>query len=324
MSEERFLLTGSMGCIGSWVLRLLLDEGVPVVATDLDLTPTRPALLMNESELRDIQWQQLDVTDQNAVNKAVADNGITHIIHLAGLQIPFCRANPSLGAAVNVVGTVNVFEAARGNYVKGLSYASSLAALGPPEMYPDRPIKDDVRLEAETLYGVYKTCNEQTARVYWKEWEIGSIGLRPYNVYGVGRDQGLTSDVAKSILATAAGRDFTIRYNGPLALQHAKDVADAFIKCARKQFQGASICNMRNDVMSVEDFIEKLVGLYPEARVTCKDMALPYPADLDDSGLAGILGSVPHTPMETAIVEDMALYKSLIERDAIDLKQLDV
>ena len=150
-SEEKFLLTGSMGCLGAWVLRQLVSEGVSVVATDLSTDPVRPRLLLSEEELETISWQQLDVTDADAVSRMVAENGINRIVHLAGMQIPFCKANPSLGAAVNVQGTVNVFEAARASNVKGVSYASSAAAFGPPELYPETPIPDDAPLLSTCL-----------------------------------------------------------------------------------------------------------------------------------------------------------------------------
>jgi len=322
-TDEKFLLTGSMGCIGAWVLRQLVDEGVQVVATDVSTDPVRPRLLLSDEEIDSITWQTLDVTDKSAVAKAVGDNGINRIVHLAGMQIPFCKADPSLGAAVNVQGTINIFEAARQHNVKGLTYASSAAAFGPPELYPDTPIADDVPLLSTTLYGVYKVANERSAKVYWDDWQVGSVGLRPYNVYGVGRDQGLTSDVAKAILATAAGRPFHIRYSGPIALQHAKDIAAMFIGCARAEVQGAPVCNVRNDVTDIESFVDVLKQVEPKADVTFETNLLPFPADYDDSGLRGVLGKVPHTPLAQAIGEDLVLYRDLVERSAIDLGQLD-
>ena len=131
MYDERFLVTGAAGCVGAWVLKHLTDEGASVLATDMSEDRARPTLLMSDAALDRVAWSRLDVTDTAAVLRAVAETGITRIIHLAGLQVPFCRANPPLGAAVNVVGTVNIFEAARHEDVRGLAYASSLAALGP-------------------------------------------------------------------------------------------------------------------------------------------------------------------------------------------------
>ncbi len=324
MPNETFLITGSMGCIGAWVLRNLVDEGVNVVATDLATEPTRPRLLLADDELAQITWEKLDVTDVKTVNNMVAQHNVTHIIHLAGLQVPFCRANPSLGSAVNVVGTVNIFEAARHNGVKGLAYASSLAVLGPADNYPDRPVKDDVPLLPTTLYGVYKVANEGTAQIFWQDWQVGSVGLRPYIVYGVARDQGMTSDIAKAILATAAGRPFHIRFDGPIALEHANDVAQMFIGAARAEYQGATACNLRNDVVDVAEFVAVLKALYPHAQVTFEQNApLPFPADLDDSGLRTILGGMPYTPLKAAIQQDMARFTKLLDAGQIDLGQLD-
>ena len=326
MSEETFMLTGSMGCIGAWTLRNLVHEGVRVVATDLATDPVRPRQVMSEEELSHVEFAKLDVTDLNAVKSLVADKGVTHIIHLAGLQVPFCRANPSVGAAVNVVGTVNILEAARANWgqVKGISYASSLAVLGPAHYYAEAPVEDDAPLLPATLYGVYKQANEWTARIYWQDWQIPTIGLRPYIVYGVARDQGMTSDIAKALMAVAAGRPYHIRFGGPVALQYANDLARIFINTARSGYQGATACNLRNDVVDVADFVAKVQAHYPHAQLTYNaDNLLPFPYDLDDSGLQGILGTVPHTPLEQAIDETVAMFKTLIAENLIDLKQLD-
>lgn len=324
---ETFLVTGAFGCIGSWILRNLVDENVQVVAVDLATDPVRPRLLLSPEELEQITFVQADTTDLSAVQRVVETHQITHIIHLAGLQIPACKANPSLGAQVNVVGTVNIFEAARHNWgqVKGLTYASSVTVLGPADLYPQRPVTDDVFTHPETLYGVYKQTNEHTARLYWQDWQVGSVGLRPYIVYGVGRDQGLTSDIAKAILAAAAERPFYIKFGGPIALQHANDVAQIFIGAARANYQGAPACNLRNDVIDVGDFVAMLRQEVPNAQVTYeKDHLLPFPADLDDGGLQDILGGVPHTPLDSAIRQTLDHFTKLLSEERVNLSQLDV
>jgi UDP-glucuronate 4-epimerase len=324
--SDTFMLTGSMGCIGAWALRNLVAEGTKVVATDLSTEPVRPRLVMSPAELEQVTFVKLDVTDLNAVKNLVGEYGVTHIIHLAGLQVPFCRANPSVGASVNVVGTVNIFEAARAHWgqVKGLAYASSLAVLGPADLYPERPVPDDVTRAPATLYGVYKVANEETARIYWQDWQIPSIGLRPYIVYGVARDQGMTSDIAKALLAVAAGQPFHIRFGGPVGLQYADDVAQILIQCARSGFQGATSCNLRNDIVEVGDFVARVQAKYSEAQITYNaDNLLPFPYDLDDSGLQRILGKVPHTKLDQAIDETVAMFRRLLEDGLVELKQLE-
>ncbi|MFT5112066.1 MAG: UDP-glucuronate 4-epimerase [Parasphingorhabdus sp.] len=324
MSNEVFLVTGAMGCIGTWVLRHLLDQKANVLATDLSETPERAHLVMTEDEVASINWAKLDVTDHKAVNRLVADNGVTHIVHLAGLQIPFCKANPVVGAAVNVLGTVNVLEAARHNNVQGISYASSLAALGPDSCYPDKPVKDDVTPIPVSLYGVYKVANEGTAKIYWQDWQIGSVGLRPYIVYGVARDQGMTSDIAKAVLAAAAGKPYHIRFSGQVALQYASDTAETFIHSARANYQGSAVCNLRGDVLEVSQFVDILKQICPSARITFEASApLPFPSDLDDSGIRSILGSLPHTPLEESIKIDLGRFENLLSAGKVNLSQLE-
>ena len=68
---------------------------------------------MSPDELAGVTFVAGDITDLALVERTFDEHGITNVIHLAALQVPFCRANPPLGALVNVVGTVNVFEAVK-------------------------------------------------------------------------------------------------------------------------------------------------------------------------------------------------------------------
>lgn len=306
------------------MLRHLTDSGLQVIATDVDLDPVRPGLVMSKDELATIQWEKLDVTDHAAVQALVSTNAVTNIIHLAGLQIPFCKANPSLGAAVNVTGTINMLEAARNNAVQGFSYASSIGVMGPDSLYKEKPIKDDAPLLASTLYGVYKAANESSAKVYWQDWQVPSVGLRPYCVYGVGRDQGMTADLAKAVLAIAADKPFHIRFDGMVAMQHASDVAKMFIDAASGSFKGATVCNLRGDVISVEDYVAVLKSEFPNAQITYeKNSALPYPADLDDSGLLSILPKSSYMSLTDGLKQDMRHFKRLLADNLVDLEQLN-
>ncbi len=327
-ATSRFLITGSMGCIGAWVLRNLLDDGAHIVATDLsipdDKSTTRPGLLLDNDELARVHWQSLDVTDANAVNSLVSEHKPTHIVHLAGLQIPFCKADPTMGAMVNVVGTVNVFEAARNNNVRGLTYASSVGVLGAPELYPDRALTDADLPMPNNLYGVYKMANENTAKVYWQDWQVGSVGLRPYVVYGAGRDQGMTADLAKACLAVAAGKPFHIRFDGPVTVQHANDVARIFIDSASVEYQGAGVFNLRNDVIEVAEFVALVKELYPDANITFEqNNPLPFPADFDDAGIQGVLQRVAHTPLKKAITSDVEHFTQLLNSGRLTTESLN-
>ena len=124
------LVTGAGGCIGSWVVALLFKAKIPLVAFDLSQETHRLKLLLSDSEINKIKWITGDIVDTKNIDNVIRDNNIQSIIHLAALQVPFCAADPVNGAKVNVVGTVNIFEAARQYGLRRLTYTSSVAAHG--------------------------------------------------------------------------------------------------------------------------------------------------------------------------------------------------
>src|SRR5438128_7244121 len=157
----RVLLTGGYGCIGSWIVKNLLERGDQAWIYDLKEDPRRLRLILAEENVREVGFIQGDVTDLPTLRKAINRHGITHVVHLAGLQVPVCRADPLLGAKVNVLGTLTVFEAVKslGAQIKRLVYASSAAVFGPPQDYPPGPLADTVPLTPTTHYGYFKVCN---------------------------------------------------------------------------------------------------------------------------------------------------------------------
>ena len=214
MTNDRFLVTGALGCIGAWTVKLLADEGVPLWTYDLPTSMHRVNLLMNQDSIAKVNWIQGDILDRETFETTVVENRITHIIHLAALQLPFVRADPIQGAQVNVVGTGIVLETCNRHktQVTSLVYASSAGVYGPAENYPPGPLSHNAPHFPGSLYGAFKHCNEEQARIYWQDYQIRSIGLRPYVIYGPGRDQGITSTPSKAMVAAAAGRSYEISY----------------------------------------------------------------------------------------------------------------
>src|SRR5947207_7881669 len=156
----RVLLTGGYGCIGSWIVRNLHERGDQAWIYDLKEDPRRLRLLLSEEQVQQVPFVRGDVTDLAGLREAIRRHQISHVVHLAGLQVPTCRADPMLGAKVNVLGTLAVFEAVRelAGQVERLVYASSAAVFGPPERYPAGAAGDDSPLSPGTHYGVFKCC----------------------------------------------------------------------------------------------------------------------------------------------------------------------
>ncbi|MFM8270893.1 MAG: NAD-dependent epimerase/dehydratase family protein, partial [Gemmata sp.] len=94
----RVLITGGYGFIGAWIIRNLLARGAQVWVYDLREDARRLKLILPEREVAKVTFVLGDVTDLGALSKAVSSHKISHVVHLAGLQVPTCRADPLLGA----------------------------------------------------------------------------------------------------------------------------------------------------------------------------------------------------------------------------------
>lgn len=325
MRTERFLVTGAMGCIGAWTVKRLVDENVPVWAYDLPGEPRRLRLIMDDRALKKVSWVEGDIADQHHFERTVADNGITHIVHLAALQIPFVRSDPVLGARVNVVGTAVVLETAKrfGQQVRGVSYASSIAAYGPPELYPDEPLAHDAPLMPSTMYGVYKQANEGMARVYWQEHGVHSVGLRPYVVYGPGRDQGMTSTPTKAMLAAAVGRRYRISYGGTGVFHYGNDTAEAFIRAARSRLGGASAYNLGGSTISMSEIVAAIEAVVPEMKghITFEPKQLPFPPTVDSRILDEALGRMHWIPFVDGVRQTIEIFRSAVKAGNLDVEK---
>jgi nucleoside-diphosphate-sugar epimerase len=325
----RVLLTGGYGCIGSWIVRRLLARGDQAWIYDLRQDPRRLRLILPEEQVRQVGFVQGDVTDLDGLKRALGEHGISHVVHLAGLQVPTCRADPMLGAKVNVLGTLAVFEAVKAlaAQVQRLVYASSAAVFGPQNDYPNArgPLPDDVKLSPTTHYGYFKCCNEGNARVYYLDHGLSSIGLRPWTVFGVGRDFGMTSEPTRAIKALALGRSYHISYGGWQDLQYVDDVAAAFVRCLEAPYQGAKSYNLRGHVVDLATFHEALCAVEPLARerVTFGERQIAIAYDLDDTALQRDLGPLPVTPLAEGIRQTLEAFRLLQSEGRLDTADLD-
>jgi UDP-glucuronate 4-epimerase len=318
MTDERFLVTGALGCIGAWTVRELAREGVPVVGYDIGNDLRRLAQITRPDELAAVTMVTGDITDLVSLERTLVDHRITNVIHLAALQVPFCRADPPLGARVNVVGTVNVFEAVRrrvegGEAMAPVVYTGSIGMYAPSDVDSRTgQLREDAEPHPGNHYGVYKFANEGNARIYWADSGIPSVGLRPMTVFGAGRDQGMTSSPTVAIAAAVLETPFRITFGGSTLFQYAEDVAKTLLLASRAAPAGARVFNLGGSPVSIEAWIDAIDAAVPGARsrLTYETAPLPFPADIQHDGIVE-LGDVPLTPYREAIAATARIYQRL-------------
>jgi nucleoside-diphosphate-sugar epimerase len=313
----RVLVTGANGCIGAWVTKALLERGMDVLIYDMDAAPARLSLIATDDVVRRARIETGRIEDTARVKSLVKDQGITHIVHLAAVLMPYCQAEPVAGAMINVVGTLNVFEAARdaGRPVR-VVYASSSAVWGPEEAYGSGKLTEDDPLKPSTHYGVFKQANEGNARVCYAVNGISSVGLRPWTVYGVGRDRGLTADPTLAMKAVAQNQPFQIRVTGHMDLQYVGDVAEAFVSCLLSPTEGAFVFNLQGDVITMEELIGMLDRIRPGAArlITAQGPKVPVAYRMDDAQLRKFAPEIPRTPLEKGMRSTLDLFTELNQR----------
>ena len=300
-STGQTLVTGALGCLGAWTIKALLDLGEEPVGYDLGDDDSRLRLVLDDGELSRVTLVNGDVTDGVALGRALDEHGITNVVHLAALQVPFCRADPARGAHVNVFGSVVVFEAvkARLNRIPGLAYASSTAVY---DVSDPSPAPESGGTTPSTLYGVYKLANEGTARVYWNDEDVASIGIRPYIVYGPGRDQGLTSGPSLAMAAAARGEGFEIAYGGTAQYDFAPGVGRAFALAARAASDGAHVANFPGEPSTMGEVVSAIEAAAPDAgAITWEEGQLPFPESLQGILLERLVGPLPRTPLADGV-----------------------
>ncbi|MCS7006386.1 MAG: NAD(P)-dependent oxidoreductase [Thermoleophilia bacterium] len=309
--RERTLVTGALGCLGAWTLKALLELGEEPVGYDLGTDERRLELVLSAEERARVTLVRGDIASPQELGHALDEHGITRVVHLAALQVPFCRADPVRCAVVNVVGTVVVFEAVRARLdrIPGLSYASSAAVYSASD---PSPAPEAGGSAPTTIYGVYKIANEGTARRYWEDFGVPSIGIRPSTVYGPGRDQGLTASPSLAMAAAARSEGFSIAYGGRTQYDYAPDVGRAFALAARAAREGAHVANYPGEVASMEEIVAAIEAAAPEVagRIAFGEDRLPFPEALEATLLERLLGPLPRTPLSEGIRETIERFRA--------------
>ncbi|MCZ4254117.1 NAD(P)-dependent oxidoreductase [Sulfitobacter sp. G21635-S1] len=267
------LVTGGAGFLGRALTQALVAEGHRVVVSDLRLPD-------EAQRVTGATYVQNDVRDGAAVMSLVETQGIAAIVHLAALVIPACRKDPMLGAEVNVLGHINLLEAARRAGIRRLVYTSSLAAR------PRGPLDSPAN-----LYGVYKAACEDISKVYLMDHGLPSVGLRPNVVYGPGRVEGETAAISLAMRAAARGERFEIPFTGRMCFQHVDEVIEIFKRCLAAQNDTAVVSDLTTKVHSIGDVLAAIRACVPEADVHAAPSLRAAPDGLDNNPLRRLLGN---------------------------------
>lgn len=294
----RVLVTGGGGFIGGWIMRRLMARGIGVRVLDLK-DDRRVAREILGAAVDGLDWRAGDIADRGVV--AAAAEGTDLIIHLAAVLTPACQADPIRGAQILLMGSLNVFEAARQHGIGRVLYMSSAGVFGPDDGSTPRPT---------THYGAFKLATEGSARAYWSDHGIASIGYRPLVVYGPGRETGLTAGPTLACKAAAHGAPYTIPFSGDTDFVWVDDVAAAFDAAVAQPVADARTYNVVGEVATAADFAQAVNRAVPGAAIRAEGPLLPVAARLSPGTLRADFPGLRITPIAEGIAATVAHYRT--------------
>src|SRR5262249_7838057 len=144
------------------------------------------------------------------------------------------------------------------------------------------PVPNDAVGTPTTFYGVHKQACEGLARIFWQEERVPSIGIRPFIVYGPGRDTGLTASPRIAMASAARGENPRIAFGGRTQLQLAADTARVFVAAARAAVEDARVFNLGGPAVSLAEAARAIEAAAPGVTTDVdEDTLLPFPEEFD-------------------------------------------
>ncbi|MEA3029361.1 MAG: UDP-glucuronate 4-epimerase [Sphingomonadales bacterium] len=329
------LVTGAAGFIGYHVARFLLERGEHVIGID-NLNPYYDPRLkenrlaeLHKLEAGTFRFEQVDFSDADALEKALAGAEFDRIVHLgAQAGVRYSLENPRAYITANVLGHLNLLEIARVRTVRSFVYASSSSVYGGNT---DLPFRVEDRVDRPiSLYAATKRADELMSETFAHLYRIPMTGLRFFTVYGPwGRPDMAMWIFARKILAGEPievfnhgkmRRDFTYIddiVSGVVASLDNPPVDDGAPKA------GGSVAphrlynlgnNRAEELMRVIALIEQACGRKAELR-PCAIQAGDVPETYADIGAAQRdLGFDPRTSIEAGIPRFIAWYEDYQRR----------
>lgn len=263
LKNENVLVTGAMGLVGGHLTESLLKQGANVFVTYRSLHPR--SYFSGRKLQEKVVSLVCDINDPIRVFDIVAKYEISHIFHVAAQAlVTYALANPYETFLTNIMGTVNVLEAARRSpHIKAVIVASSDKAYGKNCV----DATEDQKLEGDHPYDVSKSSADLIARAYYKTYGLPVAVSRFGNIFGPG-DLNMNRLVPGLIKAIIHKKLFEIRSDGKFTRDYVyvKDVADGYIALAKniEKVKGEAFNFSAGYNFSVEDFVKKINGILGE------------------------------------------------------------
>jgi CDP-glucose 4,6-dehydratase len=313
------LVTGGTGLLGSWLTRMLVEQGASVVGLVRDWVPESE--LFRSGNLAKIRVVRGDLCDQATIERVLGEYEVDTVFHLAAQTIVgIANRNPVSTFEANIQGTWSVLEACRRSpLVKQIIVASSDKAYGTHETLP---YKEDAPLQGRHPYDVSKSCADLIAQSYAETYHLPVCVTRCGNLYG-GGDLNWNRIVPGTVRSLLQGERPIIRSDGSSIRDYlyVEDAVLAYMALAeqmagRRELMGHAF-NFSNElqitVLQLVEMMVNLVGrddLPPDVRNEARN-EIPHQY-LDATKARTVLGWTPNFTPAEGLARTIEWYRSFL------------
>jgi len=312
---KNVLITGGTGFLGSYMAKRLVKEADSVTIVTLNVRQ-KTSLKALDIDMSKVNVVQGDIRDFEFIKLLFNEYEFDTVFHLGALsEVKKCQPNPKLAFETNVMGTVNVLEAARlYGKVKAIAVSSSDKAYGSGEV----PYKENYPMAGKGIYEVSKSCTDLVARSYYLNYDMPVFVTRCSNLYG-GADMNMSRIIPNTIRLALEGKSPMIWKGSEKAVReflYVEDAIDAYLSLVNNidKVKGEAFNIGSGEVTTIEDIVNMILSKID------KDLTIDYQEKdfpeitaqyLSCDKIKSFTGWEATTSLEEGITNSIDMYKNI-------------
>ena len=313
---KHVLITGGTGFLGSYLAKRLVNQVDSVTIVTLNVRQ-KTSLKALGIDMHKVNLVQGDIRDYNFICLLFNEYEFDTVFHLGALsEVKKCQPNPKLAFETNVMGTINVLEAARlyGN-VKAIAVSSSDKAYGSGKL----PYVESLPMEGRGVYEVSKSCTDLIARSYFYNYNLPVVVTRCSNLYG-GLDMNMSRIIPNTIRLALKGESTVIWKGCEKATReflYVEDAVDGYMSIVNniEKTKGEAFNIGSGEVISIENLVNMILGkIDKNLKITYESKSFPEITNqyLDSSKIKNLTGWVHSTNLSDGLDASIKMYEPIL------------
>tara|TARA_R100001443_G_C3349514_1_gene176495 strand:- start:238 stop:1182 length:945 start_codon:yes stop_codon:yes gene_type:complete len=313
---KNILITGGTGFLGSYIAKRVLPnaESVTIVTLNIKQKTTLKALGIDTSKINIVQG---DIRDFEFIKLLFNEYEFDTVFHLGALsEVKKCQPDPKLAFDTNIVGTINILEAARifGN-VKAIAVSSSDKAYGSGKL----PYLENTPMDGQGVYEVSKSCTDLIARSYFYNYNLPVVVTRCSNLYG-GADMNMSRIIPNTIRLALQGKSPMIWKGSEESIReflYIEDAVDGYLSLVKNidKTAGEAFNIGSGEIISIGDLVVMILSkINNKLLINYKEKDFPEINHqyLDSSKIKDTTNWKPNTTLSDGLDKSIIQYKTIL------------